>query len=133
MAVTVEQVAVELGKDPSTLTPLQRNQYESWILRATHLIVRRCAMFNKSFAQLDPNIVDEVVLLAVARRARQPQNGATSYGESVTVDDITIRQDSKYAESSTYGDLWFADEWWSWLGLTDPEKYGWCGSLRYTR
>jgi len=133
MGVTVAQVAQELGSDEASLTSLQRAQYESWIIRATHLIERRCVLFNKTFADLDPDTVDEVILLAVARRARQPQSGVSSYAESVTVDDIIIRQDSKYPDSAGYGDIWFADEWWRWLGLMPPEEAGWCGSLRYAR
>ena len=107
MPVTPFDVATELGR-PTPLDETTESQWQSWIDRATRLIDRRATSLGVEFSTLDGETVDDVVLLAVAEHARNPE-GVDSY--DVAVDDG--RETRRYRHSS--GRITITDEWWGWL------------------
>lgn len=107
MHVTPFDVAVELGR-PTPLDETLSDQWQSWIDRAVRLIERRAARLGVALADLDADVIDDVVLLAVAEHARNPE-GVDTY--DISVDDG--RESRRYRHSS--GRITITDEWWSWL------------------
>jgi hypothetical protein len=108
MAVTVEQVAVELAR-PTPTSPVS-DQWQSWIDRAYRLIENRLGA--ASYAALDPEILDDVVLMAVVEHVRGwRESTASQY--TVSVDDGTV---SRKFERAT-GLLEIPDDLWPLLGV----------------
>ena len=107
MAVTPADVAVELGRT-APLDPATQAQWQSWIDRAERLIHRRAESLSVDPVDLDAQTVDDVVLLAVAEHARNPE-GVDTY--DISVDDGREFRRFKHAE----GRITIADEWWEWL------------------
>lgn len=120
MATTVYEVAVELGRPTPTAGSVQDLQWSQWITRTYRDIERR---FGTAYSALDPAVVDDVVLLAVAEHARNP-DGVDSY--TVSVDDGSDTK--RYKHSS--GRIVIRDEWWAMLspvavsGVGSTQTYG---------
>lgn len=107
MAVIATDVAVELGR-PTPLPQSESDRYSSWIDRAERMIRRRATSLGVAWGDVDPDTLDDVVLLAVTRHARNP-DGIESY--DVSVDDA--REMRRYRSGS--GELTITDQWWGWL------------------
>ena len=131
MAVTIDDIAVELGRTTPTEGSIEAKQWGSWIGRAEGAIRRRAERFGVDPASLDPETFDEVVTYIVARLARTPQDGAEQVTESAGVDDYSHSETRRYRTG--YGDVWVLDEWWDMLGLAEPVFESWSGSIGYTR
>ena len=122
MAVTPSAVAVELGR-PTPLDAATETQWQAWIDRAGRMIERRAAALGVDPLTLDEGTVDDVVLLAVAEHARNPE-GVDTY--DISVDDG--RESRRYRHSS--GQISITDQWWSWLfpssalGVFTTQTYG---------
>ncbi len=120
MATTVYEVAVELGRPTPAQDSVQWSQWSQWIARTYRDIERR---FGVAYSTLDPGVVDDVVLLAVAEHARNP-DGVDSY--TVSVDDGSDTK--RYTHSS--GRIVIRDEWWAMLspaaasGVGSTQTYG---------
>jgi len=109
MAVTPEDIALELGRpnpDPSTPT---YQQWQRWINDTLLLIEAR---FGSRFVLINPSVLDYVVRQAVASRARRPDS-ASSY--TVSVDDGSVTR--RYENGDQAGSDYILDEWWD---LLDP-------------
>lgn len=126
MAVTVEDVAIELGRPTPAVGSSQAMQWQSWIERAQRQIHARAEKLGVDFASLDPFAVDDVVLYAVARRVSRPVDGAESVTEQVSVDDGSVTDTRKFPVGQ--GDIYFLDQWWRDLGLMPMA--GRIGSMR---
>lgn len=107
MAVIATDVAVELGR-PTPLPQSESDRYSSWIDRAERMIRRRATSLGVAWGDVDPDTLDDVVLLAVTRHARNP-DGVESY--DVSVDDA--REMRRFRAGS--GELTITDQWWGWL------------------
>ena len=122
MAVTPADVAVELGR-PTPLDASTEAQWQNWIDRATRMIERRAVALGIDPLTLDVQTVDDVVLLAVAEHARNPE-GVDTY--DISVDDG--RESRRYRHSA--GQVTITDLWWSWLfpssalGVFTTQTYG---------
>lgn len=101
MAVTPENIAVELGRAAPDPTSATFAQWEQWIADALYLIGKRLTIVD-----LDPADVDYVVRQAVAAHVRRPDD-ATQV--AVSVDDGNV---SKTYRSSR-GRVEILDEWWA--------------------
>lgn len=108
MAVIPDDVATELGR-PTPLDLATTEQFASWIERAVRLIQMRAARMQVEFTSLDQDVVDDVVVQAVAAHARNPE-GVEYY--DVSVDDA--REMRRWSGGSA-GRIFITDEWWSWL------------------
>lgn len=115
MAVTPADVAVELGR-PTPLDATTEAQWQSWIDRAGRRIVRRAVKLEVDPDSLDPETVDEVVLLAVVAHARNPE-GVESY--DLSIDDA--REMRRFRSGS--GEITITDEWWGWLFPSAAEAF----------
>ncbi len=131
MAVFVDDIARELGRPASSVTPEQVNQWQAWIDRAYRVIAARAARLGTSMPSLDSQIVDDVVTYAVVRRTGRPVDGAESMSEQVSVDDGSLQRTRRWGVSAV-GDVFILDEWWALLGLSEPLVDGWSGSIKYT-
>lgn len=107
MTVTPDDIAAELG-DPTPVADPTETQWQGWIDRTVRQIERRARRMGVDPEDLDEETVDDVVLLAVARHARNPE-GAVSLDTSV--DDG--REMVKLRHSD--GEVTITDLWWSWL------------------
>ena len=107
MAVTPNDVAVELGRPTPDAGSVEFAQWTRWIARARMLIEARLG----DLTLLDQGVLDEVVLLAVAAHAKNPDS-ATQV--DVRIDDAATSR--RYTSSS--GAIDILDEWWGWL---DPQ------------
>jgi hypothetical protein len=107
MAVTPEDIAVELGRPTPAADSVEFAQWTRWIGRARLLIEARLG----DLTALDQAVLDEVVLLAVAAHAKNPDS-ATQV--DVRVDDASTSR--RYSTSS--GSVLILDEWWA---LLDPD------------
>lgn len=122
MAVTPADVAVELGR-PTPLEAATETQWQAWIDRAGRMIERRAVALGVDYSTLDTETVDDVVLLAVAEHARNPE-GVDTY--DISVDDG--RESRRYRHSA--GQVTITDLWWSWLfpssalGVFTTQTYG---------
>lgn len=120
MAVTPDNIAVELGRTAPDPTAPEYAQWELWIADALFQIAKRPGLV---FADLDPEIVDYVVRKAVVRHVRRPDD-ATQV--TVGVDDGNV---SKTYRSSS-GDVHIKDEWWALLA--PPNTNGRAFSIKTT-
>lgn len=122
MAVTPADVAVELGRT-APLDAGTQAQWQSWIDRAERLIHRRAESLSVDPATLDSQTVDDVVLLAVAEHARNPEGYDTV---DLSIDDA---RESRRFKNAT-GRITINDEWWGWLfpgigsGAFSTQTYG---------
>ena len=91
MAVTIDDIAVELGRATPAEGSIEAKQWGSWIGRAEGAIHRRAERFGVDPASLDRDAFDEVVTYIVARLARTPLDGAEQVTESAGVDDDHLR------------------------------------------
>lgn len=108
MTVSVDNVATELARP--TPDPLVADQWQSWIDRAYRMI--RAEFGESAYAALDPDLVDDVVLMAVVEHVRSwRESTASQY--TVSVDDGTV---SRRFEASS-GPLSIADDLWALLGV----------------
>lgn len=105
MNVTPNDVAVELGTSP--IDEATEHRYFSWIARAERMIRRQADRLGVAWEDVDQDTVDDVILLAVAQHARNPE-ALESY--DVSVDDG--REMRRYRSS---GQIDISDLWWSWL------------------
>lgn len=131
MAVTPEDIAVELGRTVPGSGVAEYAQWELWIADALFQIAKRPGLV---FADLDPEIVDYVVRKAVVRHVRRPDEAQTV---TTAVDDANV---SRTYRSASSGDVDIRDEWWAMLTPADtttrafsitPSGYGsvhmpWC-------
>jgi hypothetical protein len=108
MAVTPDDIAVELGRATPSADDIQYAQWERWISDALMLISARLG----DLAELDQDRLDYVVRLAVSAHVRRPDD-ATQV--AVTVDDGTM---SKTYRTSR-GRVEIIDDWWALLAPTD--------------
>lgn len=104
--VTPEDVAVELGM--SELDQATSDRLVSWIARAERMIRRRAGSLGVEWTAVDPDAVNDVILMAVAQYARNPE-GAEYY--DVSVDDA--REMRRFQSPQTA--LTILDEWWALL------------------
>lgn len=132
MAVTPDDIAVELGRAAPSEGSDQFKQWAAWIQRAYRAIERRATRMGVDRSSLDETDVDEVVTYIVKRQASSPADGAEQTTDSVRVDDAASEHTRRYR--SGYGDAWVLDEWWDILGLAEsPLDGGWSGSVPYAR
>lgn len=111
MAVTVAQVATELAR-PTPTSPVS-DQWQSWIDRAYRLIEARVG--SAAYALLDSDLVDDVVLMAVAEHVRSWRE-TTANRYTVAIDDGSV---SRSYESSV-GPLTIPDDLWPLLEVVVP-------------
>lgn len=116
VTVSTDDIAVELGRAASS--PEERAQWERWIARAVRLLQQGAPSRGIDLAAADPLVVDDIVTLAVAHHARNPDGRLESV--DVSVDDGRESRRWRAAESSG---LTILDEWWSWL-LPDAAPSG---------
>ena len=110
MAVIPDDIAVELGRPTPVVEPTL-SQWQSWIDRAYRDIERRAERLGVDYATIDPQLVDDVVLLAVAAHARRPDDMTQV---TTSVDDGSVSRQYR----SSQGRVTILDEWWADLGLS---------------
>jgi hypothetical protein len=113
VAVTPNDVAIETGIVPDITTEAR---WASWINRAERQIQRRADRLGILFSGLDPQTVDDVVLLAVSAHARNPEGVDTV---DVSVDDGRVSR--RYRKSA--GEVSIYEHWWESLGLADDGAF----------
>ena len=114
MAVTPDDIAVELGRTTPVSPALE--QWQSWIDRAYRLIREQATRVKVDYDSLDPETVDDVVVLAVAKRVLVPADGADSYSKQVNVDDGGVNTTRSWRSGKI--DVLIFDDWWRRLGLS---------------
>lgn len=102
MSGSPEDVATTLGR--SSVTSLEFAQWAMWIDGARLLIRNRLG----DLSALDQDVLDYVVVEAVALRAKRPDAASQM---TVSVDDASV---TKRYESGT-GQIQILDEWWELL------------------
>lgn len=112
MAVTPENIAVALGVPTPEDGSIQWQQWELWISDAEMLIDFRREQLGVE--SIDEVKLDYVVREAVVAHVKKPDD-ATQV--SITVDDGTTSKSYR----SGKGRVVILDEWWTILGLTDPQ------------
>lgn len=110
MAVTPDDIAVELGR-PTPVQEPTRTQWETWIDRTYRAIERRAENLGIDYGSLDPQLVDDVVILAVSAHAERPTSETQV---TVSADDGSVSRQYR----SSQGRVVILDEWWVDLGLT---------------
>lgn len=108
MAVTPDDIAVELGRTAPLPDATEYAQWERWIADALFLIGKRLG----DVSLLDQPTVDYVVRQAVATHVRRPDD-ATQV--TVAVDDAS----SSRTYRSSRGRVEIIDDWWALLSPTD--------------
>ena len=114
MAVTPATVATALGVAAPAEDSVTEKQWEMWIADALMLIENRATQLSIDMDDLDEAKVDYVVREAVVAHVKRPDD-ATQV--SITVDDGTTAKSYR----SGKGRVTILDEWWTLLGLTDPD------------
>lgn len=112
MAVTPEMIAVPLGVTAPESDSLTWKQWELWIADAYMLIEDRREKLDAD--PISEAKLDYVVREAVVAHVRKPDD---STQVSITVDDGTT---SKSYQSGK-GRVTIVDEWWTLLGLVEPD------------
>lgn len=107
MAVTPNDIAVELGRTAPEPADPEYAQWERWIADALYLIGKRLTI-----ADLDADDVDYVVRQAVAAHVRRPDD-ATQV--TVAVDDGS----SSRTYRTSRGRVEIIDDWWALLAPAD--------------
>lgn len=104
MAVTPEDIAVELGRATPDSNSVEYAQWEQWIADALMLISARLG----DTSALDQTHLDYVVRQAVAAHVRKPDD-ATQV--AISVDDGSVSKSYRSAK----GRVEILDEWWALL------------------
>lgn len=104
-AVMPNDVAVELGQLP--LDEATEVRYKSWIDRAERMIRRQADRLGVAWEDVDLDTVHDVVLLAVAQHARNP--------EAMESVDISVDDGREMRRYRSSGEIAISDLWWSWL------------------
>lgn len=104
MAVTPDNIAVELGRTTPDSTSTEYAQWEQWITDALMLISARLG----DTTLLDQTHLDYVIRQAVAAHVRKPDD-ATQV--AISVDDGSLSKTYK----SSRGRVEILDEWWALL------------------
>lgn len=112
MAVTPANIAIALGVTAPTQDSIQWQQWQLWIDDAEMLIENRREKLDAG--DIDQAKLDYVVREAVVAHAKKPDD-ATQV--TISVDD---GQTSKSYRSGK-GRVTILDEWWTFLGLTEPD------------
>ena len=113
MSVTPGDVAVALGQPAPVSGSALFKQWQMWIDDAEMLIETRAPQLNVTVASIGEAKLDYVVREAVVAQVKRPDD-ATQV--SITVDDGTTSKSYR----SGKGRVTILDEWWTLLGLTDP-------------
>lgn len=114
MAVTPQDVAIELGVPTPSVATGQAVQWSSWIARAVRLVERRAAALGVDLASIPADDVDSVVVRAVAAHVRRPDDATRV---EVSVDDGRTARTYR----SSDGEVSIKDRWWDELGLLDAQ------------
>jgi len=115
MAVTVDTIAVALGRTaPDAGTP-ELAQWEMWIADAVRAIERRAASLSVDVASLDSADVDYVVREAVTDHIKHPDD-ATQV--AVAIDDGNVSRTYR----SSRGRVTILPEWWEILFPTTSRR-----------
>ena len=109
MSVSVEDVAINAGRLPESITELQQQQIQRWIDYAEATIAHRMGDLDA----LDQDVLAMVITEAVSARFVQPEKLTQV---DVRVDDASYSK--RYQESS--GLVEILPEWWALLGWVDP-------------
>lgn len=112
MSVTPEMIAVALGVTAPEPESIQAQQWELWIDDAVMLIENRREKLDAD--EIDEVKLDYVVRQAVVAHIKRPDD-ATQV--TVSVDDAS----SSRTYRSGKGRVAILDEWWTLLGLTEPD------------
>ena len=111
MAVTPDVIAVSMGVAAPDPDSIQYQQWQLWIDDAAMLIDNRAEQLGVE--HIDALKLDYVIREAVVAQVKRPDD-ATQV--SITVDDGTTSKSYR----SGKGRVTILDEWWTLLGLTDP-------------
>lgn len=112
MPVTSEMIAVALGVTAPEPESIQAQQWQLWIDDAEMLIENRRDKLDAP--EIDEAKLNYVVREAVVAHVKRPDD-ATQV--TVSVDDGSASRTYR----SGKGRITIVDEWWSLLGLTEPE------------
>lgn len=112
MSVTVDDIALELGRATPEAASIEARQWARWIDRAVWLIEARAERLGVDPSTLDAETVDAVVTLAVVAHVQHPDN---STRVSVAVDDASVQREYRTSQ----GRITIEDQWWADLGLVD--------------
>ena len=112
---SVEQVAVELGRSASSITDIERDQWQQWLDQVERDIILRFRragyVLADQIALGDPPLetVADVEIAVVARKVRNPE-GTTS--TTVSIDDGSVTKRREGARVEDLGSLQLtAGEW----------------------
>ena len=117
MTVTPAMIAVKLGRAAPEPGSITEQQWDMDIDDALMLIQNRAEELDVDMSTISEVKLDYVVREAVAAYINRPDD-ATQV--SVTVDDGTTAR----TYQSGKGRIDIIDEWWTLLGLTDPDDSG---------
>lgn len=117
MTVTPAMIAVKLGRAAPEPGSITEQQWDMDIDDALMLIQNRAEELGVDMSTISEVKLDYVVREAVAAYIKRPDD-ATQV--SVTVDDGTTAR----TYQSGKGRIDIIDEWWTLLGLTDPDDSG---------
>lgn len=112
MSVTPEMIAVALGVAAPESGSIQAQQWYLWIDDAAMLIENRREKLDAD--EIDETKLDYVIRQAVVAHIKRPDD-ATQV--TVSVDDAS----SSRTYRSGKGRVAILDEWWTLLGLTEPD------------
>lgn len=115
MAVTPAMIAIKLGVVAPEPGSIQEQQWQMDITDAMMLIENRAEDLAVDIATISEMKLDYVVREAVVSHIKKPDD-ATQV--SVTVDDGTTSKSYR----SGKGRVAILDEWWSMLGLVEPDE-----------
>lgn len=114
MSVTPANIATAMGVAAPETGSVTEEQWQMWIDDAVMLIGTRAGQLEIDVDTIDTAKLDYVVREAVVAHVRRPDDATTV---TVSVDD---GQSSKSYRSGK-GRVSILDEWWSLLGLTEPD------------
>ena len=112
MSVSPANIAVALGVAAPEPSSIQEQQWQMWIQDAYMLIQNRVEQLD--VPEPDEAKLDYVVREAVVAHVKRPED-ATQV--TISVDDASTSKTYK----SGKGRVTIIDEWWTILGLTEPE------------
>lgn len=115
MTVTPAMIAIKLGMVAPEPGSIQEQQWQLDIDDALMLIEDRAEQLDVDIATISEKKIDYVVREAVAAYIKRPDD-ATQV--SITVDDATTSKSYR----SGKGRVAILDEWWSMLGLVEPDE-----------
>ena len=115
MTVTPAMIAVKLGVTAPVSGSIQEQQWQLHIDDALMLIENRAEKLDVDLSTVTEIKLDYVVREAVVEHIKKPDD-ATQV--SITVDDATTSKSYR----SGKGRVSILDEWWSMLGLVEPDE-----------